>query len=181
MSIRQAKSGDAKEIAIIHIDSWRAAYRGIVPDSQLDKFNYIQHSERFRQSLEAHSEETYVAETDMQIIGFLTIGQCRDDDLDQNATAEIWGIYLNPNYWRKGIGRSLCEWAESTLSTRGYEQIILWVFADNIQSRKFYETIGYLHDGASKILNIGTPLRAVRYLKTLQPKLSDSNFGIHEK
>jgi GNAT superfamily N-acetyltransferase len=168
MNMRQAKSGDATEIAKIHIDSWRTAYKGIVPDSQLAKFNHIQHSERFRQSLETNSEETYVAEIDMQIVGFLTIGPCRDDDIDQNTTGEIWGVYLDPNYWRKGIGRFLCEWAENIMSTRGYKQIILWVFADNIQSRKFYETIGYFHDNASKILNIGKPLRAVRYLKTLK-------------
>jgi ribosomal protein S18 acetylase RimI-like enzyme len=168
MNIRQAKSDDATEIAKIHIDSWRTAYKGIVPDSQLSKFNYIQHSERFRQSLESDSEETYVAENDMQLIGFLTIGPCRDNDIDQNTTGEIWGIYLDPIYWRRGIGRSLCEWAENTLSTRGYKQIALWVFADNIQSRKFYETIGYSPDGFSKILTIGKPLKAVRYLKTFK-------------
>lgn len=79
------------------------------------------------------------------------------------------GIDMSLHYhWRKGTGRSLCKWAENTLSIRGYKQITLWVFADNIQSRKFYETIGYLLDGASKILNIGKLLQAVRYLKTLQ-------------
>ena len=95
MTIHPAKSSDAKVIAKLHIDSWRAAYKGIASDSQLDKFNYIQHADRFHQSLETHSEETYVTEIDMQIIGFLTIGPCWDDDLDQNATGEIWGIYLS--------------------------------------------------------------------------------------
>jgi len=36
MAIRTARFQDARQIAEVHVDSWRAAYRGIVPDSLLE-------------------------------------------------------------------------------------------------------------------------------------------------
>jgi len=36
MAIRTARFQDARQIAEVHVDSWRAAYREIVPDSLLE-------------------------------------------------------------------------------------------------------------------------------------------------
>lgn len=159
---------DALPLAIVHVDAWRSAYHGFVPASFLDGLDYQQRAVRFRESLASHAEETYLAEGDGEILGFLTVGPCRDEDVDREVTGEIWGIYLAPQYWRKGIGTVLCRYGEQLLRSRGYRQAVLWVFADNAKARRFYEAMGFAADGASKVLHPGEPLPAVRYRKGLE-------------
>lgn len=169
MEIRRARVNDASALARVHVDSWHAAYRGLVPDSFLQSFSYQIRTERFQQSLAAGAEETYLVEESGTVIGFLTLGMCRDSDLDVEHTGEIWGIYIAPDHWRKGIGKRLAEEAESILKGRGYQEAVLWVLEGNQQARRFYEAMGFSTDGAFKNVNLGTPLKAVRYRKALGP------------
>ncbi len=140
----------------------------MVPDAFLQGFTYQRREPAFRQSLETNAEETYIAqEANGQAVGILTLGASRDSDLDTQQTGEIWGIYLLPTHWRKGIGRQLVGWAESVLTSRGHRDAVLWVLEGNQDARRFYEAMGFSPDGAFKHLNLGAPLKAVRYRKTL--------------
>jgi ribosomal protein S18 acetylase RimI-like enzyme len=168
MEIRRATPEDAVALAKVHIDSWRSAYLGLVPDSHLDSLDYERRAQRFRESLAQSAEESYIAEREGEVLGFLTLGVCRDTDVDQETTGEIWGIYLAPGHWRKGIGTLLCRYGERILKARGYRIATLWVFAGNNQARRFYEAMGFKADGASRTLNPGAPLEAVRYRKELR-------------
>lgn len=167
MEIRRATSDDAAALARVHIDSWRSAYRGLVHDSHLEGLDYERRAQRFRESLARNAEETYLAEEAGEVLGFLTLGGCRDTDADQKTTGEIWGIYLAPRQWRKGIGTVLCRYAERILTGRGYRSATLWVFAGNDQGRRFYEAMGYRADGATRMLSPGAPLEAFRYRREL--------------
>lgn len=167
MKIHRATPDDALNLAKVHIDSWRSAYNGLVPDSHLNNLDYEKRTQQFRKSLTHNNEETYIFEQNGEILGFLTLGECRDEDLDQKITGEIWGIYLAPEQWRKGIGTLIYRHGERLLESRGYRLIMLWVFGGNAQARKFYEAMGFIADGTSKTLMIGIPLEAVRYMKEL--------------
>ena len=168
MEIRRATSDDAVALARVQIDSWRVAYRGLVPDSHLDSLDYELRAQRFREPPAQFAEERYLAEQNGEVLGFLTLGECRDGDVDPKTCGEIWAIYLEPGHWRKGIGTSLCRYGERILKARGYRSAMLWVFAGNDQARRFYEAMGFRPDGASKTLNPGAPLEAVRYRKELE-------------
>ncbi len=168
MKIRWATPDDADALGKVHIDSWRSAYRGLFLDSVLDKLDYAARAQGFRKALTEHSEETYLAEENGEVLGFLTVGDSRDEDVDRQEAGEIWGIYLAPVHWRKGIGHSLCQYAEDLLRSRGRTVATLWVFKDNQQARRFYEAMGFQPDGASKTLHpAGAPLEAIRYRKEL--------------
>ncbi len=173
MQLNPARISDAPVLARIHVDSWRAAYRGLVPDSYLERFTYQWREECLRQSLAAQTEETYLIQENDLVVGLLTIGAARDADVDVHRTGEIWGIYLSPNYWRKGIGRQVVREAETMLQARGYATIILWVLEKNHQARQFYEAMGFSPDGASQEINWGVPLQAIRYRKILQTDHKD--------
>jgi ribosomal protein S18 acetylase RimI-like enzyme len=86
---------------------------------------------------------TYIVVQEGQILGFLTLGGCRDSDVDPQITGEIWGIYLAPQYWRRGAGTLLCRHAEQVLAARGYSELKLWVLAGNGPARRFYEAMGF--------------------------------------
>jgi GNAT superfamily N-acetyltransferase len=170
LHLRRALADDAPQLAQIHVDSWQAAYRGVVPDAFRQNFSYQRREAAFRQALESNAAETYLArEENGQPVGILTLGACRDPDLDVEAkqTGELWGIYLLPTHWRRGIGRKLVGWVESTLISRGYRDAVLWVLEDNQDARRFYKAMGFSPDGVSKQLNLGAPLKAIRYRKTV--------------
>lgn len=167
MRIRPATADDATTLATIHIDSWRSAYRGLVPDSRLDALDYDSRTKHFRQWLTDADSQLCVIEDNGTVAGFCTFGTSRDLDADEEATGEIWGIYLAPNHWRKRLGTALCQHAEQTLRLQGCTAATLWVFADNPRARRFYEAMGFKADGASKTLRIGVPLEAVRYRKDI--------------
>ena len=168
MDIRRATPDDAHALAKVHIDSWGSGYRGLVPDSHLAKLDYDQRAQRFQEALAAHSEETYLTEESGEVVGFLTLGDCQDTDVDQETAGEIWRIYVSPQHWRKGIGRHLCRKGEQLLRATGHVHAMLWVLEANEQARGFYEAMGFRMDGATKVLNPGAPLKAVRYRKTLE-------------
>jgi uncharacterized protein YndB with AHSA1/START domain len=101
------------------------------------------------------------------VVGLLTLGACRDADLDGTSSGEIWGIYVAPDHWRQGIGRRFVHVAERLLAARGYDQATLWVLSGNEEARRFYEKMGFRLDGGTKTIVLGEPLEAVRYRKPL--------------
>ncbi|MFN8376095.1 MAG: GNAT family N-acetyltransferase [Anaerolineae bacterium] len=167
MNLRRATADDAPALARVHVDSWQVAYRGIVPESHLERFTYAWRERAFRKALSDNSEETYLLQDEEQPVAILTIGASRDDDLDTQAVGELWGIYITPDYWRRGIGTTLVREAERMLHARGCTAVVLWVLADNHDARRFYEKMGYAADGVSKTVTLGQPLSAVRYHKML--------------
>lgn len=152
-------------MATVHIAAWRAAYRGLVPEPFLAALDHDRRTARFREFLASGAGNTYIIAHDNEPVGHLTIGPCRDDDLDERTVGEIWGIYLAPEHWRRGIGAQVCRRAERILRARGFGPIVLWVFEGNASAQRFYEAMGYAPDGATKTVEVGARLPAVRYRK----------------
>jgi ribosomal protein S18 acetylase RimI-like enzyme len=167
MKIRRALLNDDLGIAKVHVDTWRHAYSNIVPASRLAKLDYNYMSDRFSKSILENVENIYVVEETGKIIAFFIFGICRDSDVDSKIAGEIYAMYVLPDYWRKGIGKNICREAEQILKSQTYSQIFLWVFENNNQARQFYEVMGFKKDGAIKVLNIGAPLNAIRYIKSI--------------
>lgn len=96
----------------------------------------------------------------------MTLGKCRDGDSDSSC-GETWGIQLLPHYWNQGIGTKLIKWRIEELKNREFEKVSLWVLEENITARRFYEKIGFQHDGTVKELNIGNQLKEYRYIENI--------------
>jgi len=165
-NLRRATPDDAGALAIAHVASWRVAYADIVPEEVFERRDVAYRTKRFREFLSRDEGETYLIERDQVVIGFMTIGASRDEGVD-DASGEIWGIYLHPDHWRQGIGTSLFQAAQEHLRKLGCSQITLWVLEANGAARRFYEAMGFRTDGADKELTIGVPLRAIRYRKSI--------------
>ncbi|WP_310739799.1 hypothetical protein [Oceanobacillus alkalisoli] len=52
MQIRRADSKDATGIAKVHVDSWRATYKGIIPEDFLNNLSYEHRTEYGRKTLQ---------------------------------------------------------------------------------------------------------------------------------
>jgi len=168
--IRPAGKDDAYEIAKIHINSWRATYSGIVPDSYLDFLDYERSARNFVKSFGKGSRRVYVIEDEANIRGFCTIYDMETGYHQKNITAEINAIYLAPEYIGKGFGPRLLSYVIEELKSENYTSVILWVLADNVKARLFYEGMGFRNTGETKPIEIGKTLLTIKYRMTIKSK-----------
>jgi GNAT superfamily N-acetyltransferase len=157
--IRRGTAADAEGVARVQVETWQAAYAHALPSEQLQAFSMEEAAERHRRW-----PPTFVAEHGGQIVGFVSVGPSRDPDTD----AELFAIYVHPEHWGTGVGRTLIESGEDELRGLGHEEAILWVLDDNPRARRFYELAGWSADGAAREIRIfGFEISEVRYAKRL--------------
>lgn len=165
MRIRAARPDDSAELARVHVDTWRTAYRAILPADFLDALSYEVREQRWRTSLaEADPQQfTLLVEDDAgSAVGFVRGGPERDQIAGYDG--EIYAIYLRSGFHRRGIGRQLMAAGAKQLAGRGFNAALVWVLAANGQARAFYEALGGRLLSCSKPITIGeTPLIEVAY------------------
>lgn len=147
-TLRRASPEDADSIASIHVDAWREAYRGLVPDELLDTLSESSRSMKWHQKIgdPPPRSEIFVAETDGELVGFVSCGPCRDEDLRQLDVGEIYALYVDPNRWRRGTGSDLLRRAVRYFDHGEFECMALWVLEDNEAAQTFYEKAGFVPD-----------------------------------
>ncbi|AOU97583.1 hypothetical protein BI364_06075 [Acidihalobacter yilgarnensis] len=142
MHLRLAVPSDARDIARVHVESWRVAYRGLVPQTYLDKLSVESREAFWMQTISTEACEVWVAEVDSALVGWIALGASRDDDATFDV-GELQAIYLLPEYWAHGIGRALWRVACGRLLERGFSSAVVWVFADNARAIRFYRAAGF--------------------------------------
>lgn len=165
VKIRWANQNDWYDLGLIHSESFRKAYKCIIPDDFLDKFTIEKRQNYYKKALSENMEKTAIMFVDNKAMGHITVGKCRDTDLD-DSYGEIWGIYLLQDYWGKGFGKKLINWGVDRIKEFGFYKATLWVLKENTNAREFYEHLGFEFDGTEKLIKIGKELIEVRYYKS---------------
>ncbi len=164
IKIRPAMLQDAPGIAQVHILSWQTSYRGIVPDELLDNQS-IERREGYWKTVIAGGETLHfvlVAEnTQGEIVGFASGGKTRQENLP--FAGELYAIYLLEAYKHQGIGSQLFQRVTQELITEGLASMMLWVLADNVPGRRFYEKMGGKYVTEQMITIGGKELLEVAY------------------
>jgi ribosomal protein S18 acetylase RimI-like enzyme len=146
ISVREAKPQDAADVAGVHVRSWQVAYRGLFPDDYLDGLRAEDRMARYTfGDVRPDGPTTVVAVVDAAICGFVTTGPSRDEDATD--TGEVYALYVDPQYWGRGIGRSLIVEARTQLSSQGLAKAVLWVLTGNERAQRFYRADGWRSDG----------------------------------
>jgi ribosomal protein S18 acetylase RimI-like enzyme len=171
VDIRPARMEDAAQIAAVHVQSWQAAYRGLLPQTYLDSLDPGQRIGWWQRSLSetdwSHGG-TLLADAEGRVLGFVSYGPARDDDADSKRVGEIYAIYLVHAAWGAGTGRQLMAAALDRLSDAGFDQVILWVLDSNVRARRFYKAGGWFSDGAvQRDESHGFAMTEVRYRRPL--------------
>ncbi|HEU5191225.1 MAG TPA: GNAT family N-acetyltransferase, partial [Methylomirabilota bacterium] len=130
MLVRPATLDDTRGIATVHVRGWRAAYGGILPRDFLDKLSVDEREARWRRNLGETTALTFVAEEAGAVIGWASVGGCRDEDAIPEL-GELWAIYVEPGRWRSGVGRALWDWGRGRLVERGAREVVVWVLEAN--------------------------------------------------
>lgn len=163
MEIRKTnKADDFVAIGRIYAESWRVAYKGIVPQDYLDGLS----PERLSRRLIADMDGAYVLTENGEYIGTSSICAARDEAMA--GWGEIMSIYFLPEYFGKGFAKPLLEFVENELEALGFKDIYLWVLEENHRARRFYEKCGFVYGGERQGITIaGAELPELRYVKAL--------------
>lgn len=162
LTIRPAETEDAPAIAKVHVDTWRMAYRGIVPQDYLDTMTVQNRTIGWVRLLQRSSDlVTLVSEDDNgRVVGFASGGRLRHRD--PRFEAEISSLYISPRAQRGGHGRRLFMALSNRLSQRGLRGLFVWVLAENA-ARGFYEVLGGREVNEITRDFAGVPLREIGY------------------
>ena len=123
------------------VESWRAAYTGIIADEYLAALSVDAQEQRWRKRLQGPQPPIVLVACDDKesIVGFVAGGAIRQahDDFD----GELYAIYLVPAVQRRRLGRRLLvEWAALATSS-GFRSALVRVLSAN-PARAFYERSG---------------------------------------
>ncbi|MBC8367204.1 GNAT family N-acetyltransferase [bacterium] len=145
-TVRSASIADAEAIAKIHVDSWRTAYRGLLPAETLEGFSVQQRYQVWKDHF-FKGRRGLVLEIEGRVVGFAEYGPSSHSDC-----GEIYSLYLDPQRWQKGGGTLLYLATLDTLREKGFRELEVLVLEGNEPACCFYKKHGLKTDG--RVINI---------------------------
>jgi GNAT superfamily N-acetyltransferase len=125
------------------VDTWRKAYKGIVPDDYLDGLSYEESGRLWQDVITAGDGCVFVAEDEDGFFGFASgsPGKRFSRNL-REYEGELKTVYVLPSHQGTGAGRQLVGAVARHFTERGMRSMLLWVFTENRSARRFYESLG---------------------------------------
>jgi GNAT superfamily N-acetyltransferase len=167
MNLRPAVPEDAMAVARVHVRAWQVAYRSLMPEEHLAALRPEERAQRYDfGALDPARPRTLVAVEAQTILGFATISPARDGDAI--GQGELCALYVEPDCWGRGIGRTLAAAARADLCRLGFTRAILWVVAGNARAEQFYRADGWDPDGLRRARQVwNVTVDTVRYGRAL--------------
>lgn len=144
--IRNAVLGDEQTLAYIQTESWKEAFRGIVPADILSQCTKMDKTaEMYHKVLTAGRGRGYILEVNGRPHGIAWWGAARDEEME--GYAELICIHSLRDNWHKGYGKQLMERILEDIKQAGYHKMMLWVFDNNAPAISFYQSLGFAATG----------------------------------
>jgi ribosomal protein S18 acetylase RimI-like enzyme len=151
---REAAIEDLPAVAAVHVESWQKSFAGIAPEEFLGGLSNEKRIKAFEQNFNGKTfYKMFVAETaGNKIVGFADFGAARGTDLFE---AELYAIYLLPEFQRKGIGGGLFRFCQNEIVAAGLDSMCLEALEVS-PYRRFYEKMGgrIVGEGAHKLAGV---------------------------
>lgn len=123
--IREYRAQDFDAVTIL----WRISREKSLPDFQQEKGHFFYQDQDYFRSRVLKDNRVWVVEVDHQPVAFMAMNK---DFVDQ--------LYIHPDYWRRGIGKALLNFAREQSS----HHLWLYTLQVNVNARAFYEKNGFL-------------------------------------
>jgi ribosomal protein S18 acetylase RimI-like enzyme len=139
ITIRAARPADAAAIADIDVETWQATYAGILGTPYLAGLSPQRRESGWSSVIRRAPNDVHVAvDRADDVIGF---GSCGASRGDPDFTAEVFTLYVAPDWQNQGVGRRLLLAMFRRLVATGHRRAIIWVLREN-PSRFFYQRLG---------------------------------------
>ena len=108
--------------------------------------------EAFKKDIEKNT--LYVCKNKSRITGCISLCADKDEEYEnvEWITEDFKNLYLHrlavhPEYQKKGVGRSLMDFAEEYAKLNGFKSVRLDTFSQNPRNNKFYKSRNYVQLG----------------------------------
>jgi ribosomal protein S18 acetylase RimI-like enzyme len=165
LTARPARPGDAGAIADLLMRGF-ATYADWAPDwSSPDDLDALQHH-GWARSLAQPDRWTAVVEAHGRITAVCSFGQAMTapggDGDPIPAMAHVGAVFVDREWWGRGIARALLGVATAEIASRGFEQARLIVPEGNERARRLYARNGWETVGTWDDERLGLPLLELR-------------------
>lgn len=140
--VRSAVPADSDAIARFQTESWREAYRDLVPQEYLDRVGINERRVRWHDRLVSGAREVALAERGGIVVGvvsWVTTGT------EESAGLELASLYVAADHHGTGLASTLLDVAV------GAKPAHLWVFEDNPRAQAFYSKHGFVFHGRRQL------------------------------
>ena len=143
---RKVRAGDEQALAYVQTESWKAAFKEIVPADLLSKCTQLERATAMYKRLLAEQKGNgYMLELDGKPHCIAWWDAARDADMA--GFAELICIHSLKAGWHQGYGSLMMRQILADVKSAGYAKILLWVFDSNVRAIKFYEAHGFVASG----------------------------------
>ena len=160
VSVRPAGPQDAAEIARIQIETWRAAYQGVLPAAVLESLSVETAAAAWDEAVTSPPSAKHhvlVAFEQQWPVGFVALTP------DEDGSVAFGPLLVEPRWGRRGHGSRLLAAAVDTARTDGMTRAIAWVPEADEATRQFLTSAGWEPDGLARGLDTGAgELREIR-------------------
>jgi len=142
-TIARPTRDDLDELGRVHVQVWREAYAGLLPDEYLAGLDPTFGPRRWRERFGTTPEVSWwLARDEEGIAGMATSGPSRDDDAP--VPFELYAI----NVLQRAHGTGLADALMAQVV--GDRPAYLWVLEGNDRAISFYQRHGFADDGGRK-------------------------------
>ena len=144
-AVRPPRVADAPVLGRIHVQIWREAYAGQMPQDHLDALDVGRKVDQWRTTLSHPAPagvRRLVGTFDGHVVGFVVVGPGRDEE--RPTPTELQVLNLLAAHHGTGLADRLL--AEAL----GNDPAYLWVLEGNPRAQRFYSRYGFATDGARK-------------------------------
>lgn len=148
LQFREATPRDAEAIALLHAESWRTTYRGMLNDAFFEQNIVANRLSVWQQRFHTSAEHQFVllAEEGEELYGFI----CLFGGADGILGSFVENLHVSPKMQGQGIGCKLLvqagQWVQTHLP---HSTLYLWVYKTNHAARRFYERLAQRCDPAA--------------------------------
>jgi len=167
--VRPARPEEAAEIARIQVQTWRYAYRRLMPAHVLDDIDEDWVEQQWRTSIEAppsprHRVLVAVEQAESAyLVGFAASGDADEAALAPGESApEAFGpdvvsvtdLMVQPRWGRRGHGSRLLAACADLWRPDGFTRAVAWAFEADAATRSFFTSAGWEPDGVTRALDV---------------------------
>jgi len=159
-SIRRARATDADRLSEVFDETWREAYRGIIPGVSLERM-IARRGAPWWLGAAQRRRPLVVVETRAGVVGYAVYGQTRGRDL--GTAGEIDELYILPEHQGLGLGRRLFHAVRNDMHDHGLHTLGVWALDGNDRAEAFYLGLGASIVGRASDSIAGAVLPKVGY------------------
>ena len=159
-SIRRARPSDADRLSDVFDETWREAYRGIIPGVSLERM-IARRSAQWWLGAAQRRRPLVVVETRAGVVGYAVYGQTRGRAL--GTAGEIDELYILPDHQGLGLGRRLFRAVRNDMQDHGLRTLGVWALVGNDRAEAFYLGLGAAMVGHASDSIAGSVLPKVGY------------------